>query len=82
MSYVYIIKSIKKKWYYIGSTKDLKLRLQNHNLGKSFSTKPYRPLKLIYYEAYSTYHLARKREFQLKKNGQQKELLFERLELV
>lgn len=76
-----MIKSTKKNWYYIGSTKDLKNRFSEHNRGAVKSTKPYRPFKLIYYESYTTFSLARKREIELKKKGQQKEILFKRLEL-
>ncbi|KKQ27662.1 MAG: Excinuclease ABC C subunit domain protein [Candidatus Magasanikbacteria bacterium GW2011_GWC2_37_14] len=36
---------------YIGYTKDLKNRLEEHNSGKADATKCRRPLKLIYYEA-------------------------------
>ena len=53
MYYVYVLQSLKKQdWLYKGSTFDLKRRLLEHNAGKNFSTAPYAPLKLIYYEAY------------------------------
>lgn len=53
MYYVYVLQSIKKTdWLYKGSTSDLKRRLKQHNAGKNFSTAPYAPLRLIYYEAY------------------------------
>lgn len=81
MFYTYVIKSNDKDWVYIGSTKDLKSRFLQHNQGKVKSTKPYLPFLLIYYEAYSTHFLARKRENELKKKGQQKEILFKRLGL-
>lgn len=67
------------KWIYIGSTKDLTKRFAEHNSGKVKSTMFYKPFELLYYEAYKTYRLARKRELELKKNGQQKEILFNRL---
>lgn len=79
MNYTYLIKSVNKKWYYIGSTKDLNHRFNNHNNKKVKSTKGYAPFELIYYESYKTYSLARTREIELKKNGQQKEILFRRL---
>jgi putative endonuclease len=82
MYYTYLIKSESRKWFYIGSTKDLKERLSNHNDGMVKSTKHYAPFVLIYYEAYSNYTLARKREIELKTKGQQKEILFKRLELM
>ena len=77
--YTYLIKSLKHKWNYIGSTKDLKRRFVEHNMGKVKSTQFYKPFILFYYEAYQNYSLARRREIELKKNGQQKEILFERL---
>lgn len=49
--YTYILKSIKDGKLYTGYTKNLKLRLEEHNKGKVISTKERRPLKLIYYEA-------------------------------
>jgi putative endonuclease len=79
MNYLYVLRSEKKKWYYIGSTRDLKKRLENHNSGKTRSTKFYKPFELVYYEAYESYSLAKKRELELKTKGQQKEMLFERL---
>lgn len=82
MSYLYVIISKKKKWFYIGSTKNLRLRFNEHNSGKVKSTKFYKPFELIYYEAYNTYALTRKRELELKKNGQQKEILFRKLGIL
>jgi putative endonuclease len=53
MYYVYILQSIRKPdWLYKGSTSDLKKRVPEHNAGKNFSTTPYAPFKLIYYESY------------------------------
>jgi len=82
MYYTYLIKSQNNKWFYIGSTKDLKQRFGNHNDGMVKSTKHYAPFILIYYEAYFNYTLARKREIELKTKGQQKEILFKRLGLM
>ncbi|MDO8515431.1 MAG: GIY-YIG nuclease family protein [bacterium] len=53
MHYVYILQSLKNpRWLYKGSTLDLRRRFQEHNSGKNFSTAPYKPFKLVYYEAY------------------------------
>ncbi len=82
MAYTYVIKSKIRNWKYIGSARDLRRRFQEHNNGKVRSTKRYAPFELVYYEAYSTYSLARKREIELKKNGHQKETLFKRLGLM
>lgn len=67
MYYVYVLQSIKKPtWLYKGITKDLKKRFKEHNSGKNFSTAPYFPLRLIYYEAYLIREDARAREQYLK----------------
>ena len=80
MYYAYVIKSLIKKWVYIGCTDDLRRRIQQHQAGKTSSTKPYRPFKLIYYEAYLSKADARKREYQLKHHNQSKELLLKQVE--
>ena len=67
MYYVYVLKSVKRKnWLYKGSTSDLKRRLVEHNNGKNFSTAPYAPYRLIYYEAYLLKTDAEARETYLK----------------
>src|SRR3989338_7747010 len=66
--YVYLLKSILKDNLYIGFTKDLKKRLSEHNNGLNFSTKPYRPWRLIYYETCLNEKDARRREKYLKTN--------------
>lgn len=67
MYYVYILQSLKKPvWLYKGSTSDLKKRIIEHNKGKNFSTAPYAPFKLIYYEAYLLKKDAEAREKYLK----------------
>lgn len=67
MHYVYILQSLKReKWLYKGSTSDLKRRVAEHNSGKNFSTAPYAPFRLIYYEAYLLKSDAEAREKYLK----------------
>ena len=51
MYYVYVLQSRKDKRFYVGSTKDLKSRFDEHNSGSVKSTKDRRPLKIVYYEA-------------------------------
>ena len=51
---------------YIGSTPDLKARIIKHEKGFVIATKFRRPLKLIYYEAYSSSLDAKRREKFLK----------------
>lgn len=64
--YVYVMESINNSELYIGYTTDLNKRLQEHNRGLNFSTKPYKPWKLIHYEAYRNEKDARRRENYLK----------------
>ena len=66
MYYTYLLESTKNHEHYIGYTKDLKSRLEQHNSGLSTSTKRYKPWKLIYYEACINGNDARRREKYLK----------------
>ena len=69
MYYVYILKSEKNGRIYIGSTKNLEKRLEQHNSGKCFSTREMKPLEVIYYEAFQHEEDARLREKRLKQYG-------------
>ncbi len=69
MFYVYVIRSKSDGKSYIGSTTDLKRRLKEHNDGDVKSTRPRRPLELLYYEAYKVEKDARLREAALKLKG-------------
>ena len=80
MHYVYVLCSTNKHWIYIGCTDDLKARYQRHEKGEVFSTKPHRPLKLIYYESYLNKSDALAREYKLKHHSQTRELLYQQLE--
>lgn len=66
MHYTYVLHSRKDNQLYTGSTKNLKLRFQQHTQGKVDSTKDRRPLRLIYYEACLNEDDARRREHTLK----------------
>ncbi len=61
-------------------TEDLKTRLKTHNDGHVFSTKPYCPWELIYYEAYKNKTLARKTEL-FYKTSQGRRQINKKLEL-
>jgi putative endonuclease len=69
MYYVYLLKSNKDNFLYIGSTDNLKKRFVEHNQGKSQATKFYAPFKLVYYEAYADKYDAASREYKLKHHG-------------
>jgi putative endonuclease len=64
--YVYILKSQKNDSLYIGYTTDLRKRFKQHNNGESLATKPFRPYKLIFYEAFLNRIDAKHREEYLK----------------
>jgi putative endonuclease len=51
MFYTYVLQSSKDKKLYVGFTKNLKSRFDQHSRGLVESTKNRRPLKLVYYEA-------------------------------
>lgn len=64
--YTYVLLSLKDKEHYVGYTNNLRKRLEEHNAGKNLSTKPRRPLKLIYFEACLNEDDAKQREKYLK----------------
>ena len=64
--YVYVLWSTSNQSIYIGSTRDLRRRLTEHNKGLDRSTKPHRPWELIFYEAHREESDARRRENYLK----------------
>jgi putative endonuclease len=73
MFFVYIIKSTRFDWYYVGSTSDLGRRLKKHNDGFVTSTKARRPYIIYYTESFNTVDEARKREKELKVRRTEKE---------
>jgi len=62
MFYTYVLVSEKDNKLYVGYSKDIKLRFEQHKKGRVESTKNRRPLKLIYYEACILQEDALKRE--------------------
>lgn len=65
--YTYILRSIKSGKHYIGSTNNIERRLQEHNSGKTKSTRNKGPWEIIYTtEKYKTKIDARKRELKIK----------------
>ena len=66
MYYLYIIQSLDRLHFYIGSSSDVESRLVKHNQGASKSTRPFRPWEVIYLEAYSSKSEAVRREYFLK----------------
>ena len=78
MYYVYVFRSDKDNRWYTGSTKDLRKRLKQHNVGEVSSTKRRGPFTLIYYEACEHIRDAKAREKYLK-TGMGKRYLKNRL---
>ncbi len=80
MFYTYVLLSLKNGTLYIGSTSDLKQRVEVHNngLGGEY-TKKNRPYKLIFYEAFLSKKDATKQET-FYKSGYGREVLKEKIE--
>jgi putative endonuclease len=66
MNYAYVLLSQQDGRFYLGSTGDLRARLQKHSSGVVRSTAHRRPLRLIYYAGCLSIDDARRRERYLK----------------
>ena len=66
MYYVYVIKSEKHDYNYVGITNNPERRIGEHNNGYNRTTKPYKPFKIIFVEEYPDRVTAREREKYLK----------------
>ena len=64
--YVYVLESKKDHKIYIGYTKNLRKRIEEHNKGLNTSTKLRAPFKLIYFEGCVKEKDAKRRERYLK----------------
>ncbi len=78
MWYVYVLQSLEHELLYIGSTNNLDRRLQEHNEGKSHSTRPYKPYKLLVSIAFPEENKARELEKYFK-TGSGKTILKKRI---
>ena len=78
MWYVYFLKSLSHDFLYIGSTNDLRRRLEEHNNGLSVSTKHYVPFEIEAYIAIKTESKARELEKYFK-TGSGKAILKKRI---
>jgi putative endonuclease len=67
--YIYIIHSQRLQRYYVGSTVSIEKRLQEHNSGKSSSTRAGVPWELIHVESFATRSETVLRERQIKARG-------------
>jgi len=75
MIYVYLLKSIKNDWFYVGLSSDVHRRLKEHNDGHQKSTKFYKPFKLIYTKEFQTIADARDYEKYLKISSNKEKLI-------
>ncbi len=66
MYYVYVLRSLKDKKFYIGYTNDLRERIKQHSDGISKSTTNRQPMELVYFEASRNIKDAMHREKYLK----------------
>jgi len=66
MYYAYILYSQKLNKYYVGSTNNIKRRIEEHNRGKTAFSKQGYPWALKYSEVFSTRNEAVKRELEIK----------------
>jgi putative endonuclease len=73
--FVYILKSQKDSSYYTGMAVDVSNRLIEHNRGKSQYTKSKIPWEIVYTEGPYSSAEARKREKELKRSENKKEIL-------
>ena len=64
--YIYVLKSKRKEFIYVGFTSDLRRRFKEHNNKEELSTKHYAPFDLVFYEAYRSKKDAERRERYLK----------------
>lgn len=78
MFYIYVLESNKDEELYIGFTDDFERRLNEHNEGKSVSTKRYKPWRCIYCEICIEKRDAERREKYLK-TSQGRRMLRKRL---
>ncbi|TAD84590.1 MAG: GIY-YIG nuclease family protein [Bacteroidetes bacterium] len=55
MFYAYVLESLSdSKYHYKGSCQDLRLRLLQHNGGKTKSNKAFAPFKVLHHEVFET----------------------------
>ena len=66
MFFVYVIRSVTRPYRYVGITENVDRRLDEHEKGKSKSTRGRGPFELIHTESFETRDEARAREKFLK----------------
>lgn len=74
MPTVYVLRSIKDKRTYVGSTDNFQRRLHQHNSGKVTSTKHRAPFQVLFTEEFEILEEARKRELWYKSGAGRRKL--------
>ena len=74
MYFIYVLQSIKSRSRYVGSTKNVDKRLEEHNTGRVRYTKGRMPWTIVYTEQYQTRSEAMRKE-KLLKSGQGRKFL-------
>ncbi|HLC94094.1 MAG TPA: GIY-YIG nuclease family protein [Patescibacteria group bacterium] len=87
MSYYFYILRCSDNSLYCGQTNNLQRRINEHNFDKNKSAKylnAKKPVKLVYFEEYSTLQLVMKREWQVKKwtKAKKEALITDNLQLL
>jgi len=80
MWHTYILKSVGKRWYYVGSSNDIGRRIKEHNAGRVSSTKGHIPLELMYKKEFEHEYEARSYEKMLKDKRRAKEAIVREIE--
>ena len=80
MYYVYIIENEKKEKY-IGYTKNLRKRLEEHNANRGARYTKNSKWDIVYIEGYRTQEQAMKRERSIKRSGAIRKALYERISM-
>ena len=65
--YVYVLRSVSSGRYYVGSTRDVQRRLQDHNRSKNKSVRGRGPFEIVFVEEYVSRLDAHRRELQIKR---------------
>lgn len=63
---VHALRSLGREHWYVGLTSGIQDRISRHQDGRERTTKPYRPLELMYLEKFPTRPEAQKKEKYLK----------------
>ena len=69
MFFVYVLRSLRTRRHYVGSTQDVQARLLQHNAGRSPSTRSAAPWELLHTERFPSRSAALAQERRIKSRG-------------